>query len=1239
MKKLNLCFRNLGFKIAALGIVIMLVTPSLAMFDVVIQMNSAENGRSSNMTNSIPNSIVDVRPILTEDGTWIPLDGNITPGSKAEAHVTVSDTTGITIVADFPGFWKGVDNYTLRDSLDMPGTTTTQEIGKPQLPRMIEYVEIPHDIDISLEILSGTPVTLSYYNITPVPMPVAPIHHVVPENSSDVVSPIMNTFVIDDPTYSSTSFYPSYNASMEGGANASSIIMRGRRLLEVSFYPIQYSPQLAQIQAYPQLILKIEYSNPAQIEPVLPGYSSDIFEDIFESFLLNFKPFEFPFPLGIAYDRFHIPLAAEYLIITEDLFVDEIQPLVDWKTRKGLMTKVETVNDIRSSPTSDLVEDIRNYLEIVYRSWEIVPTYVLIFGDSEIVPNDYGMVHKSSLSSYSPEWVPPDADQDEFGNYYYYDQLTGRIGTDLPYFTLHGTDYVPDMLYGRVSVDNEADATILVNKIVSYEMNPTANAAYYDSILSAAFFDDLAWSATQGRWVLDGIEQAEYPYVFNAETIKHYLEGYEGVSDFLYDVAMDYSAAWKPGLTGDDIINFPEPNGFPDISFAEFCTHFEGAFEWIPAWESHRDQAVTALTDSFNDGKFLIYYLDHGGSRNMVYGFDTYDDGVNQLDKDEYEGWANLCFDVNDLSGLNNIGELPLIINIACNVGWFDGEIDGENNGVMGERFADYAGESFAEVITRMDNTGALAAIAPTRHVYNHASIEMLNGIIQAFWPGYLDLDNQPIYEMGAALLFGKMNVASERGYEDGYKEQTATIFQAFHLFGDPETQLWTSEPGDLDITYPPYIGTRGMQKFVVTVADNGQPVYYAKVSINHGSDISQVGYTNALGQVVFEVYPSESMDIDLTVTKHNYRPELRTIEVMESNAVLILSEYSGAPGERIDFKVEGFDTMDEVYIFIESTYWTEISIGSQTTYDQVPNLTPRYVNVFAAQAPSGPIAVKLFRVLSGNPQPDPWIYNHKFPYSWMLSSNHRFSFDNPDIFILHEDTDPTYPGTSMYHDQLTQGEAYKIYITVHNNGSYAEGTSATVSYARFGCGQTWTKINEEPIVFNIEAHRDYHFMILWSPGMSDKYCFKVELTHVDDLKTSNNIGYENVHVMPIYSPGELDFLAGNPTDEESYIFLDVRQHGDYDDYWNVSICGFSSLSMVPDAFEDISLQVIDNDDTIVNDWRIFTVSLYVDGVLYGGLTVNVTKQDSGLGGNIILILIAGGAALVIVAIVIIKKK
>jgi enolase len=51
-------------------------------------------------------------------------------------------------------------------------------------------------------------------------------------------------------------------------------------------------------------------------------------------------------------------IGARYLIITNDIFVNDIQPLAQWKHKKGMRTKVVTLNEIGSTPAQ-----IKSYIQ------------------------------------------------------------------------------------------------------------------------------------------------------------------------------------------------------------------------------------------------------------------------------------------------------------------------------------------------------------------------------------------------------------------------------------------------------------------------------------------------------------------------------------------------------------------------------------------------------------------------------------------------------------------------------------------------------------------------------------------------------------------------------------------------------------------------------------------------------------------------------------------------------------
>jgi hypothetical protein len=64
---------------------------------------------------------------------------------------------------------------------------------------------------------------------------------------------------------------------------------------------------------------------------------------------------------------------ARYLIITYDSFYEAIQPLAQWKHRKGLSTKVVKLSEIGSSTSQ-----IRSYIVTAYDTWQTPPEFLLL---------------------------------------------------------------------------------------------------------------------------------------------------------------------------------------------------------------------------------------------------------------------------------------------------------------------------------------------------------------------------------------------------------------------------------------------------------------------------------------------------------------------------------------------------------------------------------------------------------------------------------------------------------------------------------------------------------------------------------------------------------------------------------------------------------------------------------------------------------------------------------------------
>jgi len=72
---------------------------------------------------------------------------------------------------------------------------------------------------------------------------------------------------------------------------------------------------------------------------------------------------------------------AKYLIIAPDNFVQAVQPLADWKTKKGVKAKI-----VPLSITGSSASQIKTYIANAYNTWELRPQYILLAGFGTLVP-------------------------------------------------------------------------------------------------------------------------------------------------------------------------------------------------------------------------------------------------------------------------------------------------------------------------------------------------------------------------------------------------------------------------------------------------------------------------------------------------------------------------------------------------------------------------------------------------------------------------------------------------------------------------------------------------------------------------------------------------------------------------------------------------------------------------------------------------------------------------------------
>ena len=166
---------------------------------------------------------------------------------------------------------------------------------------------------------------------------------------------------------------------------------------------------------------------------------------------------------------------ADYIIITHANFIDDVQPLADFRSQQGMRTKVVDVQNIYDEFNHGVLDPyaIRRFLEYTYYNWETpAPTYILLVGDTHIdVKNN-------------PNFVPTIRVQ--IPGY-------GSSASDHQFVTFRGDDSFPDMLIGRMPANNRVDARIFVERTIAHETSSPVGP-WHKRLLMLAGADETFWS-------------------------------------------------------------------------------------------------------------------------------------------------------------------------------------------------------------------------------------------------------------------------------------------------------------------------------------------------------------------------------------------------------------------------------------------------------------------------------------------------------------------------------------------------------------------------------------------------------------------------------------------------------------------------------------------------------------------------------------------------------------------------
>ncbi len=171
----------------------------------------------------------------------------------------------------------------------------------------------------------------------------------------------------------------------------------------------------------------------------------------------NIRPITFPENLRVSpVMQTAAPDSATYLIIAPPNFLSGVATLTAHRQSKGQDVAVENAQAIFDKYGEGLPtpQAIKAFLQDVYDHWSTVPQYVVLVGDGTWDPKHYQHA--------TPSYIPP-----------YLQMISqGEYAADNRYVTLEGDDILPDMMIGRLPVNDASQLATMITKITQYENNP-----------------------------------------------------------------------------------------------------------------------------------------------------------------------------------------------------------------------------------------------------------------------------------------------------------------------------------------------------------------------------------------------------------------------------------------------------------------------------------------------------------------------------------------------------------------------------------------------------------------------------------------------------------------------------------------------------------------------------------------------------------------------------------------------
>lgn len=242
-------------------------------------------------------------------------------------------------------------------------------------------------------------------------------------------------FAFNTALYQSTELYPKAVVALEEVGR-----MQNVHLMRVAMNPIQMNFANQSLTVTTDLAVRVDFQQVARVAPISVPKSV---HEMIQGFTANGKDVA-----GLVTANRQ---PESLVIMVADSLKKAIDPLVQWKRQRGLDVTVVTLTEAGGTK-----EAAKAYLKNLYNGAAVKPSYLIFVGNNTTFPT------------------------------YFESTSSGSAASDYQYSLLANTDKIPDVPYGRLTADNEADVQKQINRWIAYEKDATGEAWYPQAMTIAS---------------------------------------------------------------------------------------------------------------------------------------------------------------------------------------------------------------------------------------------------------------------------------------------------------------------------------------------------------------------------------------------------------------------------------------------------------------------------------------------------------------------------------------------------------------------------------------------------------------------------------------------------------------------------------------------------------------------------------------------------------------------------------